>query len=72
MSTRSASLTASLRFDGALNVDITKFHTNLVPPYPRIHFILMLFTLLRHVPWNLFSSLALEKPKKKLRPTQLK
>lgn len=27
--------TASLRFDGALNVDITEFQTNLVP-YPRI------------------------------------
>jgi tubulin alpha len=34
-----SSLTASLRFDGALNVDITEFQTNLVP-YPRIHFIL--------------------------------
>ena len=45
-STRSVSLTASVRFDGALNVDITKFHTNLVPPYPRIHFMLMLFALL--------------------------
>jgi len=32
-------LTASLRFDGALNVDITEFQTNLVP-YPRIHFML--------------------------------
>ena len=29
-----SSLTASLRFDGALNVDITEFQTNLVP-YPR-------------------------------------
>uniref|UniRef100_A0A1I8EMV5 Tubulin alpha chain n=1 Tax=Wuchereria bancrofti TaxID=6293 RepID=A0A1I8EMV5_WUCBA len=28
---------ASLRFDGALNVDLTEFQTNLVP-YPRIHF----------------------------------
>ena len=27
--------TASLRFDGALNVDITEFQTNLVP-YPRL------------------------------------
>ena len=27
---------------GALNIEITKFHTNLVPPYPRIHFMLML------------------------------
>lgn len=34
-----SSLTASLRFDGALNVDITEFQTNLVP-YPRIHFML--------------------------------
>ena len=25
------------RFDGALNVDLTEFQTNLVP-YPRIHF----------------------------------
>ncbi|KAL3998926.1 Tubulin/FtsZ family GTPase domain protein [Acanthocheilonema viteae] len=28
---------SSLRFDGALNVDLTEFQTNLVP-YPRIHF----------------------------------
>jgi len=34
-----SSLTASLRFDGALNVDMTEFQTNLVP-YPRIHFML--------------------------------
>merc|ERR1712066_1053698 len=34
-----SSITASLRFDGALNVDITEFQTNLVP-YPRIHFML--------------------------------
>jgi len=34
-----SSLTASLRFEGALNVDITEFQTNLVP-YPRIHFML--------------------------------
>ncbi|CAK9056181.1 Tubulin alpha chain, partial [Durusdinium trenchii] len=34
-----SSLTASLRFHGALNVDITEFQTNLVP-YPRIHFML--------------------------------
>ncbi|RXG70597.1 Tubulin alpha-8 chain, partial [Armadillidium vulgare] len=32
-----SSTTASLRFDGALNVDLTEFQTNLVP-YPRIHF----------------------------------
>ena len=27
-------LTASLRFDGAVNVDVTEFQTNLIP-YPR-------------------------------------
>jgi len=32
-----SSITASLRFNGALNVDLTEFQTNLVP-YPRIHF----------------------------------
>ncbi|XP_027464740.1 tubulin alpha-1C chain-like [Zalophus californianus] len=32
-----SSITASLRFDGALNVDLTEFQTNLAP-YPRIHF----------------------------------
>ncbi|ELK36339.1 Tubulin alpha-1B chain [Myotis davidii] len=32
-----SSITASLRFDGALNVDLTEFQTNLVP-YPHIHF----------------------------------
>ena len=37
-----SSLTASLRFDGALNVDVTEFQTNLVP-YPRIHFVLTSF-----------------------------
>ena len=35
-----SSITASLRFEGALNVDLTEFQTNLVP-YPRIHFPLM-------------------------------
>jgi len=34
-----SSLTASLRFEGALNVDINEFQVNLVP-YPRIHFML--------------------------------
>ncbi|MCO5556638.1 hypothetical protein L7F22_026936 [Adiantum nelumboides] len=34
-----SSLTSSLRFDGALNVDVLEFQTNLVP-YPRIHFML--------------------------------
>ncbi|KAJ0988337.1 hypothetical protein J5N97_006693 [Dioscorea zingiberensis] len=31
-----SSLTASLRFDGALNVDVTEFQTNIIA-YPRIH-----------------------------------
>jgi len=34
-----SSLTASLRFEGALNVDMNEFQVNLVP-YPRIHFLL--------------------------------
>jgi tubulin alpha len=34
-----SSLTTSLRFDGALNVDINEFQVNLVP-YPRIHFLM--------------------------------
>ncbi|KAF2295683.1 hypothetical protein GH714_033571 [Hevea brasiliensis] len=37
-----SSLTASLRLDGALNVDVTEFQTNLVP-YPRIHFMLLFY-----------------------------
>lgn len=32
-----SSITASLRFDGVLNVDLPEFQMNLVP-YPRIHF----------------------------------
>ncbi|KAI9894247.1 MAG: hypothetical protein M1814_004101 [Vezdaea aestivalis] len=32
-----SSITTSLRFDGALNVDLNEFQTNLVP-YPRIHY----------------------------------
>lgn len=32
-----SSVTASLRFNGAINVDLAEFQTNLVP-YPRIHF----------------------------------
>eukprot|EP00959_Pyramimonas_sp_CCMP1952_P008225 171896-Pyramimonas_sp.AAC.1 len=34
-----SSLTAPLRFDGALNVDAAEFQTNLAP-YPRINFML--------------------------------
>ncbi|CEF62916.1 Alpha tubulin-like protein [Strongyloides ratti] len=37
-----SSITASLRFEGALNVDLNEFQTNLVP-YPRIHFPLATF-----------------------------
>lgn len=38
-----SSITASLRFGGALNVDMNEFQTNLVP-YPRIHFPLAAFS----------------------------
>ncbi len=37
-----SSVTASLRFEGSLNVDLTEFQTNLVP-YPRIHFPLVTY-----------------------------
>jgi len=37
-----SSITASLRYDGALNVDLAEFQTNLVP-YPRIHFPLVTY-----------------------------
>ena len=37
-----SSITASLRFEGALHVDLTEFQTNLVP-YPRIHFPLVTY-----------------------------
>lgn len=37
-----SSITASLRFNGSLNVDMNEFQTNLVP-YPRIHFPLASF-----------------------------
>ncbi|NXK21752.1 TBA1C protein, partial [Arenaria interpres] len=37
-----SSVTASLRFNGALNVDLIEFQTNLVP-YPRIHFPLTIY-----------------------------
>lgn len=38
-----SSITASLRFDGSLNVDLNEFQTNLVP-YPRIHFPLVAYS----------------------------
>lgn len=38
-----SSITTSLRFDGALNVDLNEFQTNLVP-YPRIHFPLVSYS----------------------------
>ena len=45
-----SSITASLRFDGALNVDLNEFQTNLVP-YPRIHFPLVRPTDRRAIPY---------------------
>ena len=38
-----SSVTASLRFEGSLNVDLNEFQTNLVP-YPRIHFPLVTYS----------------------------
>jgi tubulin alpha len=38
-----SSITTSLRFNGALNVDLNEFQTNLVP-YPRIHFPLVSYS----------------------------
>jgi len=38
-----SSITASLRFEGSLNVDLNEFQTNLVP-YPRIHFPLVTYS----------------------------
>ncbi|KAK4293899.1 hypothetical protein Pmani_033439 [Petrolisthes manimaculis] len=38
-----SSITTSLRFGGALNVDLCEFQTNLVP-YPRIHFPLVTYS----------------------------
>lgn len=37
-----SSITASLRFEGAINVNLEEFLTNLVP-YPRIHFPLITY-----------------------------
>ncbi|KAJ9662509.1 alpha-tubulin [Neophaeococcomyces mojaviensis] len=37
-----SSVTASLRFEGALNIDLAEFQTNLVP-FPRIHYPLISF-----------------------------
>merc|ERR1739842_62340 len=34
-----SSMTASLRFEGELNVDLNEFQTNLVP-FPRLHFMI--------------------------------
>lgn len=42
-----SAITASLRFEGALNVDLQEFQTNLVP-YPRIHFPIMSFAPILH------------------------
>lgn len=37
-----SAVTASLRFEGSVNVDLSEFQTNLVP-YPRIHFPLITY-----------------------------
>lgn len=38
-----SSITASMRYDGALNVDLPEIKTNLVP-FPRLHFILSAYS----------------------------
>lgn len=43
-----SSLTATLRFDGAINADLTEFRTNLVP-YPRIKFMSTSYAPLSYV-----------------------
>ncbi|KAJ6638086.1 Tubulin alpha chain [Pseudolycoriella hygida] len=43
-----SSTTASLRFQGCMNVDLNEFQTNLVP-YPRVHFPLVSFAPLHSV-----------------------
>ncbi|KAF9587491.1 hypothetical protein IFM89_003430 [Coptis chinensis] len=50
-----SSLTTSLRFDGAINVDVIEFQTNLVP-YPRIHFMLSSYAPLISRPRRLTTS----------------
>lgn len=59
-----SSITASLRFDGALNVDLNEFQTNLVP-YPRIHFPLATYN-------PVMSADKVSPPRKALFNTQLK
>ena len=39
-----SSMTAALRYDGELNVDMNEFQTNLVP-FPRLHFMTTSVTL---------------------------
>lgn len=41
-----SALTASMRFDGSINLDLSEFQTNLVP-YPRIHFPLVTYSPFR-------------------------
>jgi len=50
-----SALTASMRFDGSINVDLSEFQTNLVP-YPRIH-----FPLISYAPFNSQKKAAHEK-----------
>lgn len=50
-----SSLTAPMRFDGPINVELSEFQTNLVP-YPRIH-----YPLIAYAPFNSWSRAAHKK-----------
>jgi len=52
-----SSMTASLRFQGQLNVDINEFQVNLVP-YPRIHFMMCSYAPVLSIQSTHFNSLS--------------